>query len=516
MRGRVASTDEMNIEAVRNIGSTRHIGVAPNTHAEKDNGLRARMPARILIPCLTVYALVSGCAHYTPTPIDPARSAQDWQRRALSDPGLRSFMEANSPEMTQPWPRALWDLTGLTLVAFYYHPSLDSARAQLHIAEAGEITAGARPNPSVGIPAEYTSNVGEGMSPWLLGFTWDIPMETAGKRRLRIAQAKHVSQAAQLQLAEAGWMVRSALRAALAEYLLSQRDLELQQAEVEARSALTTLMAQRLAAGEISRTELDAAQTQSAQAQVALHAVQGHLNEARIVLATTLGVPVTALDDLRFEWGDLEHPLDLGVLSEEAVQTDGLLNRLDVRRSLVDYLTLESALHLQIARQYPDLHWQPGFTFDQGEHRFALGVGFELPVLNRNEGPIAEATAQREKGAADFLALQSRVIGELHQARARYAAARAELAEIDTSLASVQSRTEQLTERAFELGEADRLAVASVRLQGILLARTRLDALRRTHAALGALEDAVQRPLQPATALPPIPSRPRAGTQDLK
>ena len=53
--------------------------------------------------------------------------------------------------------------------------------------------------------------------------------------------------------------------------------------------------------------------------------------------------------------------------------------------------------------------------------------------------------------------------------------------------------------------QPDRLALASVQLQRLVVARARLDALRRAQTALGALEDAVQRPLAPATALPAVP-----------
>lgn len=126
-------------------------------------------------------------------------------------------------------------------------------------------------------------------------------------------------------------------------------------------------------------------------------------------------------------------------------------------------------------------------------------------MLNQNQGPIAEAKARREKTAADFLALQAQIIGELHKARAQFQAALAELKEVETSLTELQDRRERLAQRAVELGEADRLALASVRLQRLVVARARLDALRRAQTALGALEDAVQRPLAPATALPAVP-----------
>ena len=41
-------------------------------------------------------------------------------------------------------------------------------------------------------------------------------------------------------------------------------------------------------------------------------------------------------------------------------------------------LVLEAALRLEIAKQYPDVHLNPGYQFDTGENKWALGVGLTL------------------------------------------------------------------------------------------------------------------------------------------
>jgi len=459
-------------------------------------------------------ALAGGCARYQPKPLTPAKTMAGLEARGLADEGLRAFIQANESGAAKDWPRRSWDLRGLTLAAFYYHPSLDVARAQVGVAEAGVITAGGRPNPSVSLSPEYTINPDAGLSPWLFGVNFDIPIETAGKRGLRIAQAKRLSEAARLQVGEAGWNARSRVRAALLEHLLTLREGGLLQAEITARSNVVHLMERRLAAGEISRTEVDAARTELVRVRVVFLSANGRTQESLVALATALGLGPSAMEGLSFEWPDLEKLPEQGKLSAETVQTAGLLNRLDVRRALIEYAAQERALELEVAKQYPDLHLQPGYNFDQGEHKFAFGASLELPVLNQNQGPIAEAKARREKAAAEFLALQGQVIGELHKARAQFQAAAAELNEVETALTELQDRTERVTQRAVELGEADRLALASVRLQGIVVARARLDALRRAQTALGALEDAVQRPLEPGGPLPVAPLRnPREGKE---
>jgi hypothetical protein len=54
-----------------------------------------------------------------------------------------------------------------------------------------------------------------------------------------------------------------------------------------------------------------------------------------------------------------------------------------------------------------------------------------------------------------------------------------------------------MTQQAVRLGEEDRLSLNGVQIESSVIARARLDALARAQSALGELEDAVQRPLNP-------------------
>src|SRR5204863_91869 len=89
-----------------------------------------------------------------------------------------------------------------------------------------------------------------------------------------------------------------------------------------------------------------------------------------------------------------------------------------------------------------DVRLNPGYQFDQGDNKWTLGIMFELPVLNQNQGPIAEAGARREEAAARLTALQTKVIGEIDQAVAGYRSARGQLATA-TALLTACSRSEE-------------------------------------------------------------------------
>ncbi|HEU5022503.1 MAG TPA: TolC family protein, partial [Bryobacteraceae bacterium] len=143
-----------------------------------------------------------------------------------------------------------------------------------------------------------------------------------------------------------------------------------------------------------------------------------------------------------------------------------------------------------------------GYAFDEGHHKITFGPGFDIPLLNRNQGPIAEAEACRAQAEAEFDALQAKAIGEMSQALARYTAARQDLSAARDRLTSIRQSREAAIQRAVEAGEEDRLALASVHIETLAAARASFEAQRRLQEALGALDDAVQQPLEPGPPLP--------------
>jgi hypothetical protein len=103
---------------------------------------------------------------------------------------------------------------------------------------------------------------------------------------------------------------------------------------------------------------------------------------------------------------------------------------------------------------------------------------------------------------------QAQVIAGGERALALYTAALKEVAEADQFLRKLQDTQLRMTQEAVRLGEEDRLSLNGVQIQSSVLARARLDALARAQSALGELEDAVQRPLDPGDAFSISPESP--------
>src|SRR4051812_12091426 len=144
---------------------------------------------------LSVVLGLVGCQRFDPAPVSATQGAAALEGRTLTGDGLKEFLEKSTGRELSEWPLQAWDFEMLTLAAFYFHPSLDVARAQWDVSKAGIVTAGGRPNPSITLTPEYSFNPPQGASPWLPSVSFTVPIETAGKRGHRIAKAKELSEA---------------------------------------------------------------------------------------------------------------------------------------------------------------------------------------------------------------------------------------------------------------------------------------------------------------------------------
>jgi outer membrane protein, heavy metal efflux system len=467
--------------------------------SERHRWVEAMKSKRLLLLVSLLALCTTGCMkvqHYQPQPLSPVAGAARLQARTLDDPALEKFLEKILGRKVNPWPAKSWNFQMLSLAALYYCPALDQARAQVETAQAAEVTAGERPNPTFqlqpGVP-----------SPYLFSLDFLFSIQTSGKRKLRIEQANDLTVAARLNLAQAAWTVRSNVRASLVSYFLATHQLDLLRAEQGLETRHVALLRQRLAAGEVSRPMVDSARLSALQTQVAIQAAEGRIPEARAALAAAVGVPVAALQGVQIVWPGFDHPLKAASVSAQAIQRDAVLNRLDVRKTLAEYAAAQAALQLEIARQHPDFQIGPGYQFEERNNFFTLGYSVTLPVFNRNQGPIAEAEARRKAAAAAFLAVQANAIAQGEEALARYQGAIGELDGTEQALRQLERVVVPTARRTVAAGESDQLVLNAVLLQRPALAQTWLSALGRAQDAFGALEDAVERPLGPGEIPPP-------------
>jgi len=447
------------------------------------------------LPLIFGTVLLAGCAHFKSQPLAPEKTAAQLESRRLDDDGLKKFLEQNLGHEFQNWPQTNWNFQELALVAFYFHPSLEVARDQWLVTQAGLKTAGARPNPSVTVTPGYDSQIPGNYSPWLVPVTFDVPIETAGKRGKRIAEAEKVSESARWDFVSAIWKIRSGVRASLLDFTIAGRRAGLLQQQFSAQQQIVKLLQQRFDTGEISRPELTIAQIALNKTHLDLSDAQSKKSDAHSRLAEALGLSEAALDGEELNF-DFSTP-DANVLTSTDARLVALRSRADILASLADYAAAEADLRLQVAKQYPDLHLGPGYAWNSGnagDNQWSLGLTLELPILDQNQGPIAEAEARRKLSAAKFIELQSQVIGEIDRAVSGFRVAEEQL-KTGNELLAAEQQQQKSAQAQLEVGAADQLDSLNAQLEFDSATLAQLENETQLQQALGQLEGALQSPL---------------------
>ncbi len=455
-----------------------------------------------------VGVVLAGCVRFRPEPLSPSLNAAALDSRTLDDPRLQQFLLVSLPrgrEAAAGGPR--WDLEMLTLAALYYHPDLAIARAKLVAARADIITARQRPNPSLNLSAQFNTAavagaIPSGALPLTVGPVVNFLIETFGKREDRTAQARHLAEAARADLATAAWQVRGRVRTALLNLWAAQRRLKLARGQVVLRQQFVALLEQRLGAGFATSLDVTRERIALAQATLGVQDVDRAQADARVQLATAIGVPVRALNGVPLSEGVFDHPATPAAgLAAGPLRRRALTERSDVQASLAQYEAAQSALRLAVAGQFPNVTLGPGYNYDVGLNRFTLGPTLDLPVFNQNQGQIARAIADRQQAAASFTALQAQVIGAVDAAAAAYRTTAQALRTASAFLVDEQTRQRQVR-ASFTAGEMDRPTLVAAELELAVIQSAQFDAVVLQRQALGALEDALQQPLFDPDAAP--------------
>ncbi|MGH8778821.1 TolC family protein [Paraburkholderia sp.] len=448
-------------------------------------------------PLLLACVVLAGCATYHPAPLAPTQLTQAFEERSLTSDALHVWL-AHELAHDIEWPMPRWNREMLTLAAYYYSPALDIARAQWGTAKAGIDVAGAIPNPVLQLPFQYaTPNPGPG-GPYVTGPSLDIPIETAHKRGYRIDQASHLSDVARLNMGNEAWKVRAQVRNALLSLYAARQRVTFLSRKADAQQQIVGMVTKRRTVGENAGPDVDAVVLASTQAQADLAGARSAGQDARAQLAAAIGVPVTALDAVQFDFGAMDDGPPAPPIAD--AQREAILHRADLLASLAEYAGAESALQLEVAKQYPDIHLGPGYTYDTGTHKIGFGLaGITLPVFDQNQGGIAQAEAKRKEAAVRTAALQDTILGDLDHARTHY---QASLSAVQLSAAHRAAARRQLNSQAasFAAGNTDRLALTQARADYQASEIAHLDALVVARQAAGALEDAMQQPLKPEAA----------------
>ena len=449
---------------------------------------------------LVLVILFAGCVKFQRASLNPSQLYNEYNARRLESIELKKFIEEKTGKIITNWPPQVWDFELLALAGLYFNPSLESARASGKVAESAIISAGARPNPGIApVGGINQTALGQaGINPWIPAVTLNFPIETANKRAYRIAVASNKTEVAKLNIVLTSWQIRSNIRSAYIELLANSARSNVLHKKLQILNKVKDAMEAQLAGGEIKATEITPVTFSIANTEIELGSTIRDLNSALSQLASAIGVPVNAI-----RRANLNLNLDVNTnlfsrFSKTNMIEFSLKTRADILAALYEYETAQSALQLEIAKQYPDINLSPGYQWDQAEHKWTLGITFDLPVFNRNQGPIAEALANRNLAAAKFNELQINVVSAMESAIVE---ARSALEQINrfSSVQEAQKKHLSNLEAQLKFGVIDLLTIEQAKAEFLAIEKQLVEAYISWVTALGKIENAFLLPLEKFT-----------------
>lgn len=419
---------------------------------------------------------LAGCVHYAPAPPHPERfpATLDARQLELKPAGVA------------------WSGADLLTAALARNPQVVEAKAKYATAVAAARTARLTPPLTLTLTAEYANEKPR----WGYGAAADVPVDAGVRRSARMSTADLQALQAWYDIGEAAWTVRAALTKA-------RIDLESADAEIGLADQATALRRERLqrldrrvASGEDDRVLALTAQTELAASERRLADAQGRRAQAVAALAKALGVGPAAVRGVA-----LAPVPELPALDGlSAWRRDAALLRSDVLRAIADYDLAESALRLEVAKQYPEVRLSPGYTYDHGVTKLPFGLSLVLPTYDLNRRAIAQAEAARAASGRSLETVQANALAAVDTSLAALAGARASVQRVAARELPAARQAAANAARAVTAGAGDRVDDLAARAAVLDSALNLLDARRAVRTAAADLEEALRRAFDPGEA----------------
>ncbi len=219
------------------------------------------------------------------------------------------------------------------------------------------------------------------------------------------------------------------------------------------------------------------------------------VRQADLALAKALGVEAPAVAGLVVETPAGGAPDAAGL---SAFRDEAALSRRDVLKAVADYDQAEQTLRLEVARQYPDVKLDPGYTWERGVTKLPASLVLGLPPRDINRANIATAEARRAEAGRKLETVQAALLAAVDQARDALLAADQVRARVQDQDLPIARRTAETAEWSLKAGELDRVDLGAAQASAVEAELNLDDAEHKRVQAVADLEDALRRPFDPA------------------
>lgn len=403
-------------------------------------------------------------------------------------------------------PIGVVTLRDVLALAVSRNPELAIYPYDLRVADARMLQAGLWPNPGLEVEIEEVGGTGgrSGFDGAETTVRIDQPIELGGKRAKRVRVAQLDKELAQWDYEAARLdVIRDASRAFVAVQTAQDR-VTLAHKVVELSEQALAAAAQRVQAGRDSPVDELRAGVALSTSRIELRKSEKALASARHALAALWGGKSAAFDAVAGDLYEISPPV---VLEDFAA---AIAENPDIARWESQERRQRAALRLEKANAVPDVTVGGGLQrFEESDDSaVVLGVGVPIPLFDRNQGGIREATAELGKARRLAEAAQVRTLAALSEASAAQAAAYEETTILRTDVLPKAEQAFAAAQDGYRQGKFDYLYVLDTQRTLFETQAGYIDAVEAYHRAsaevqrLTGMAPAAERTLSNSTLTP--------------
>jgi len=295
---------------------------------------------------------------------------------------------ASSPGQTRI---SLDDAIRLSLL---HNHALQAMRSTIQQSLAGEITANLRPNPALGLdaqflpifqPDQFSSDYIDQQAQFDAGVSYLF--ERGKKRQHRLQAARDQTAVVRSQVSDSERQLVFNVGQQFVDVLLAESTLDFAQQDLDSFQKTVDISNERLRAGDMSEGDFLKIKLQLLQFQSDVAAAKLAKIQALAALRQLLGFE-SVPDDY-----DVQGTLDYQPVHADVSGLKGLaaINRPDLRAAQQGVTAAESQVALQKANGKMDITGTFNYTHTAGVNTGAFYYNMPLPIFNRNQGEIARA-----------------------------------------------------------------------------------------------------------------------------
>jgi cobalt-zinc-cadmium efflux system outer membrane protein len=398
---------------------------------------------------------------------------------------------------------------GLTLEqaitrAIEQEPSLKAARSEVEAAQGTKIQASLRPNPSVSF--ERREEPGGTDSLTTVAVEWPLDLF---RRDGRIAVADREVATAQLTVADRQRVLAADVRTRYGDVLATIRDLALFDEIVAATQNQFDLLRSRVEEGASPPLERDLLDVELRRVQAERLLLMARTETAVFELKRVLGMKADATLTVRDTFDALVQRESAGAPQvpdasstvEQRADVREAAARVETAVAKIDRARSEGRFDVNLFGNYMHMDAgfpQRGFAPDGGLERvrgqfnyWSAGAMVTIPVLNRNQGDVAVARAERTGAAAAYDAARLAAEAELASARAGDERAREAVKIYGAGAQALARQNLAVVVQTYELGRVTVFEVLAERRRYLDVERAYTETLRAAYAARTALNRAL-------------------------